>query len=159
MPQANVRRSGSDESPPRWDLLDWAVPADQEELLGLLYGGESVLVQHDGEPVLGRVPGPRSGGSITAMSSTVGMTVALQQRLTLQPGLRVLDIGTGAGVTAAVACQIAGDAGVVTVDRDEHVTAAARVRLALLGHRPTTVTGDGANGWPAGGGYDRIFVS
>lgn len=56
MPQAYVRRSRPDETPPRWDLLDWAVPADREELLGLLYGGESVLVQHDGEPVLGRVP-------------------------------------------------------------------------------------------------------
>ncbi|MEW1632620.1 hypothetical protein AB0469_00915 [Streptomyces sp. NPDC093801] len=59
MPQAYVRRSGPDETPPRWDLLDWAVPADREELLGLLYGGESVLVQHDGEPVLGRVAAPR----------------------------------------------------------------------------------------------------
>ncbi|MFE9846585.1 protein-L-isoaspartate O-methyltransferase [Streptomyces goshikiensis] len=159
MPQAYVRRSGPEETPPRWDLLDWAVPADQEELLGLLYGGESVLVQHAGEQVLGRVPGPRSGGSMTAMSSTVGMTVALQQRLNLRPGLRVLHIGTGAGVTAAIACQIAGDAGVVTVDRDEHVTAAARARLALLGHRPTAVTGDGAYGWAAAAGYDRIFVS
>ncbi|MFJ6934596.1 50S ribosomal protein L11 methyltransferase [Streptomyces sp. NPDC101132] len=159
MPQAYVRRSGPDETPPRWDLLDWAVPADREELLGLLYGGESVLVQHGGEPVLGRVPGPRSGGSMTAMSSTAGMTVALLQRLGLRPGHRVLDVGTGAGVTAAVACLIAGDAGVVTVDRDEHVTAAARERLALLGHRPTAVTGNGHNGWPAGADYDRIFVS
>ncbi|WP_261993349.1 protein-L-isoaspartate O-methyltransferase [Streptomyces sp. 3211.6] len=159
MPQAYVRRSGPDETPPRWDLLDWAVPADREELLGLLYGGESVLIQHDGEPILGRVPSPRSGGSMTAMSSTAAMTVALLQRLDLRPGQRVLDVGTGAGVTAAVACLIAGDAGVVTVDRDEHVTAAARERLALLGHRPTAVTGDGQNGWPAGAYYDRIFVS
>ncbi|MEU9716199.1 methyltransferase domain-containing protein [Streptomyces sp. NPDC047976] len=159
MPRAYVRRSGPDESPPRWDLLDWAVPADREELLGLLYGGESVLVQHDGELVLGRVAAPRSGGSMTAMSSTVGMTVALLQRLGMRPGQRVLDVGTGAGVTAAVACRIAGDAEVVTVDRNEHVTAAARERLALLGHRPTAVTGDGQHGWPAGADYDRIFVS
>ncbi|MFE9468651.1 protein-L-isoaspartate O-methyltransferase [Streptomyces virginiae] len=159
MPQAYVRRSKPDETPPRWDLLDWGVPADREELLGLLYGGESVLIQHDGEPILGRVPGPRSGGSMTAMSSTVGMTVARLQHLELRPGQRVLDIGTGAGVTAAVACLIAGDAGVVTMDRDAHVTVAARERLAELGHRPTAVTGDGQNGWRPGAGYDRIFVS
>ncbi|MFB7255112.1 protein-L-isoaspartate O-methyltransferase family protein [Streptomyces nojiriensis] len=159
MPQAYVRRSKPDETPPRWDLLDWGVPADREELLGLLYGGESVLIQHDGEPILGRVPGPRSGGSMTAMSSTVGMTVARLQHLGLCPGQRELDIGTGAGVTAAVACQIAGDAGVVTMDRDEHVTAAARERLAELGHRPTVVTGDGQDGWSPGADYDRIFVS
>ncbi|WP_328786516.1 protein-L-isoaspartate O-methyltransferase family protein [Streptomyces sp. NBC_00273] len=159
MPQAYVRRTEPDETPPRWDMLDWGVPADREELLGLLYGGESVLIQHEGEPILARLPGPRSGGSMTAMSSTVGMTAALLQRLDLRPGQRVLDIGTGAAVTAAVACRIAGDAGVVTVDLDEHITAAARARLAELGHRPTVVTGDGEDGWPAGAGYDRIFAS
>lgn len=63
MPQAYVRRSKPEESRPRWDLLDWAVPADREELLVVLYGGKSVLVQHDGEPILNRVPGPRSGGA------------------------------------------------------------------------------------------------
>lgn len=159
MPQAYVRRSDPAETPPRWDLLDWNLPTDQEELLGLLYGGESVLVQHEGEPILGRVPGPRSGGSMTAMSSTVGMTVGLLHRLGLQTGQRVLDIGTWAGVTAAVACMVAGDAGVVTVDRDPHVTAAARERLATLGHRPVAVTGDGQHGWLPRAPYDRIFVS
>ncbi|MFG2483386.1 protein-L-isoaspartate O-methyltransferase [Streptomyces virginiae] len=159
MPQAYVRRSAPDETPPRWDLLDWSISADREELLGLLYGGDSVLVQHEGEPILGRVPGPRSGGSMTAMSSTVGMTVGLLHRLGLKPRQRVLDIGTGAGVTAAVACTVAGDAGVVTVDRDPHVTAAARERLTALGHRPHAVTGDGHDGWPPQAQYDRMFVS
>ncbi|MFD9516166.1 methyltransferase domain-containing protein [Streptomyces sp. NPDC059979] len=159
MPQAYVRRSKPDETPPRWDLLDWAVAADREELLGLLYGGQSVSVQHEGEPILGRVPGPRSGGSMTAMSSTMGMTAGLLQRLDLRPGQRVLDIGTGAGVTAALACAVAGDAGVVTLDRNPHVTAAARERLAALGYRPTAATGDGEHGWPAQRAYDRIFVS
>lgn len=159
MPQAYVRRSGRAEEPPRWDLLDWAEPADREELLRLLYGGESVLVQHSGERLLGRSPGPRSGGSITSMSSVVGMTAGLLQELDLQPGQRVLDIGTGAAVTAAVACWICGDRTVVTLDRDAHLTEAAQVRLAHLGYRPRTVTGDGADGWPTGGPYDRIFVS
>ncbi|MFJ8011084.1 methyltransferase domain-containing protein [Streptomyces sp. NPDC096339] len=140
-----------------------ALPAgaivDRHGKRALLYGGESVLIQHDGEPILGRVAGPRSGGAMTAMSSTVGMTVARLQHLDLRSGQRVLDVGTGAGVTAAVACLIAGDAGVVTVDRDEHVTAAARERLALLDHRPTVVTGDGQDGWLPGADYDRIFVS
>ncbi|MGW7439857.1 methyltransferase domain-containing protein [Streptomyces sp. NPDC054849] len=159
IPQAYVRRSKPDETPPRWDLLDWAVPTHRQELTDLLYGGQSVPVQREGEPILGRMPGPRSGGSMTAMSSTAGMTAGFLQRLDLRPGQRVLDIGTGAGVTAAVACAVAGDDGVVTVDRDPHVTAAARERLAALGYRPTAATGDGEDGWPGQGGYDRIFVS
>ncbi|MDH6697071.1 MULTISPECIES: hypothetical protein [Streptomyces] len=67
MPQAYVRRSAPGEDPPRWDLLDWSAPQDRPEWLGLLYGGGSVLVQHDGEPVLSRAGGSRSGASITSM--------------------------------------------------------------------------------------------
>ncbi|MFF0160427.1 protein-L-isoaspartate O-methyltransferase [Streptomyces sp. NPDC005263] len=159
MPQAYVRRSPARERPPRWDLLDWVEPADREELLAVLYGGESVLIQHDGERILGRVRGPRSGGVITSMSSVVGMTAGLLQDLDLQEGRRVLDVGTGAAVTAAIACWICGDRNVVTMDRDAHLTEAARVRLADLGYRPAVVAGDGAAGWPDGAPYDRIFVS
>ncbi|KUJ43324.1 protein-L-isoaspartate O-methyltransferase [Streptomyces albus subsp. albus] len=159
MPQAYVRRSKSEENPPRWDLLEWTAVADREELLRILYSGGSVLIQHDGEPILSRIPGPRSGGQITSMSSTVGMTAGLLQELDLRPGHRVLDVGTGAGVTAAVASFVCGDVGVVTLDRDRHVSAAARARLAALGYQPAVVTGDGAAGWPGGAPYERIFLS
>lgn len=158
MPQAYARRSAPDQ-PPCWQLLEWASDADRDELAELLHGGASVPVQHAGEPLLGRVPGPRSGGSMTAMSSTMNMTVPLLTLLDLKPGNRFLDIGTGAGVTAAVGCFIAGDAHVVTLDLDAHVGDGARERLAALGYRPTVLTGDGQAGWPQQAPYDRIFVS
>ncbi|MEU5662093.1 methyltransferase domain-containing protein [Streptomyces longwoodensis] len=159
VPQAYARRSLPDETPPHWDLLDFSRPADRAELLGRLHSGDSVAIQHDSEPILGRVPGPRRGGAITAMSSTMSLTADLLQQLDLRPGQRVLDVGTGAGVTASVACFVCGDDGVVTLDIDPHVTAAARERLSALGYRPATVTGDGTTGWAATGPYDRIFVS
>lgn len=159
MPQAYVRRSAPDVKPPRWDLLDWSRPQDREELLGVLYSGNSVSVQHEGEPMLGRVPAPRCGGSMTAMSSTMGVTAGLLDELDLRPGQRVLDIGTGAGVTAAVACFVCGDAGVVTLDVDRRVGEGAQARLAEVGFRPAIVSGNGESGWPAGAPYDRIFVS
>ncbi|MER5430276.1 protein-L-isoaspartate O-methyltransferase [Streptomyces sp. NPDC002588] len=158
MPQAYVRRSGPGDEPPRWDLLDWAAPQDRPELLGLLYGGASVLIQHDGEPLLSRARGTRSGASITSMSTVMGLTVELLEELDLRPGLRVLDVGTGAGVTAAVACQVCGDQGVVTLDRDRHLTDAAAARLADLGFRPQVACGPGEQGVP-GREFDRIFVS
>ncbi|MGW6202313.1 protein-L-isoaspartate O-methyltransferase [Streptomyces sp. NPDC055089] len=160
MPQAYVRRSAPDVKPPRWDLLDWSRSQDREELLSVLYSGDSVSVQHEGEAILGRVPAPRSGGSMTAMSSTMSMTAGLLDELDLRPGQRVLDVGTGAGVTAAVACFVCGDAGVVTLDVDRHVGEGAQERLAELGFRPAVVSGDGRSGWPVGGAsYDRILVS
>ncbi|MFE4634519.1 protein-L-isoaspartate O-methyltransferase [Streptomyces sp. NPDC056773] len=159
MPQAYVRRSAPEQTPPSWQLLDWAVDADREELAELLHGGGSVMVQHAGEPLLGRVPGPREGGSMTAMSSTMAMTVPLLTLLDLRPGTRFLDVVTWAGVTAAAGCFLAGDHNVVTLDLDPHVGDGARERLTRLGYRPAVVTGDGQGGWPERAPYERIFVS
>ncbi|MFJ1974070.1 protein-L-isoaspartate O-methyltransferase [Streptomyces sp. NPDC087903] len=158
MPQAYARRRTPGEEPPRWDLLDWSVPQDRPELLGLLYGGASVLIQHEGEPLLGRARGTRSGASITSMSTVTSLTAELLEELDLRPGQRVLDVGTGAGVTAAVACQVCSDPGVVTLDRDRRLTGAARVRLADLGFRPRVACGSGKQGLP-GLKFDRVFVS
>ncbi|MFD7409004.1 protein-L-isoaspartate O-methyltransferase [Streptomyces sp. NPDC059866] len=159
MPQAYVRRSAPDETPPYWDLLDWSQPGDRDELLRLLHSGDSVAIQHDGEPILGRMPRSRSGGAMTAMSSTMGMTADLLQQLDLRPGQQVLDVGTGAGVTAAVACFVCGHDRIVTLDVDRHVSEAARARLLKLGYRPVVATGDGTAGWPDTAPHDRIFVS
>ncbi|MCL7493082.1 protein-L-isoaspartate O-methyltransferase [Streptomyces sp. MCA2] len=159
MPQAYVRRSALDERPPRWDLLDWSEPGDREELLAVLYGGESVLIQHDGEPLLDRPRGARSDGAITSMSTVMSLTSSLLEELDLHPGQRVLDIGTGAAVTAAVACHICGPTAVVTLDRDRNIATAAQARLKALGYRPAVVSGCGQDGWAKGAPYDRIFVS
>ncbi len=159
IPQAYVRRSAPGEEPPRWDLLDWGALPDRVELLGLLYGGGSVLVQHDGEPLHGRARGARSGGVISSMSSVTGMTAELLQELDLRPGQRVLDVGTGAGFTAAVACHVCGDEGVVSLDRDRHLVESAAGRLADLGFHPHLVCGAGGEGCPDRGPFDRIFLS
>ncbi len=159
MPQAYVRRSAADEMPPRWELLDWAEPDDREELLAVLHGGQSVLIQHDGEPLLGRPRRGRSGGGMTSMSTVMSLTSSLLEELALRQGHRVLDIGTGAGVTTAVACHVCGDQTVVTLDRDPHVTEAARARLGALGYGPTLVSGNGEHGWPQQAPYDRILIT
>ncbi|MYT16953.1 hypothetical protein GTY76_32130 [Streptomyces sp. SID4951] len=125
----------------------------------MLYGGESVLIQHDGEPLVGRPAGARSGGAITSMSTVMGLTASVLEELDLRPGRRVLDVGTGAGVTAAVACHVCGDTTVVTLDRDPNVAIAAQARIGVLGFRPTVVSDNGESGWPEGAPYDRIFVS
>lgn len=160
MPQGWVRRTQVDELPVQWQLLDWSVPADRAEFVEVLHCGESVLIQHDGEPVLGREAGMRrTGGSMTSMSSGMFMTAVVMEQLRLRPGLRVLDVGTGAAVTCAVIARICADRTVVSIDRDAHLTEAARHHLAVLGLHPTLVTGDGEAGWPAMAPFDRIFAS
>ncbi|MFI5986843.1 methyltransferase domain-containing protein [Streptomyces sp. NPDC051555] len=160
MPQGYARRTALEELPVQWQLLDWSVPADRPEYLEVLYCGESVLVQHEGEPMLGRTAGLRqTGGTMTSMSSGMFMTAVLMEQLQLRPGLRVADIGTGAAVTCAIISSICGDQHVVSIDRDPHVTEAARHHLAALGLHPTLVTGDGEAGWPDRAPFDRIFAS
>ncbi|MFG2409541.1 hypothetical protein ACGFR8_35460 [Streptomyces brevispora] len=163
MPQAYVRRSVPGEEPPRWDLLDWSAPQDRPELLGLLYGGASVLVQHDGEPLVGRTRGTRSGASITSMSTVMGLTASLLEGLDLRPGLRLLDVGTGAGVTAAVACQVCGDQGVETVDVVPYVVHRTQRLCAEAGSgQVTAVLGDGGLGAPGhvpAQGFDGVVIT
>ncbi|MFE3558737.1 protein-L-isoaspartate O-methyltransferase [Streptomyces sp. NPDC059193] len=160
MPQGYARRTALDELPVQWQLLDWTAPADRAEHLEALHCGESVLIQHDGERILGRHAGERrTGGTMTSMSSGMFMTAVVMEQLGLRRGLRVADVGTGAAVTCAIASHICGDRNVLSLDRDPHVTEAARHHLAALGVHPTLITGDGEALWPALAPFDRIFAT
>ncbi|WDT59705.1 protein-L-isoaspartate O-methyltransferase family protein [Streptomyces sp. G7(2002)] len=93
------------------------------------------------------------------MSTKMDLTASVLEELDLRSGRRVLDVGTGAGVTAAVACHVCGDTTVVTLDRDPNVAVAAQARIDALGFRPAVVSGNGESGWLEAAPYDRIFVS
>lgn len=77
--------------------------------------------------------------------------------LDLEPGNRVLEIGTGSGFTAAVMSRLA--ARVVTIERYKTLTEMARQRLEQLGITNAFVRhADGSQGLPAEGPFDRIVV-
>jgi len=78
--------------------------------------------------------------------------------LELEPGMSVLEIGTGSGYQAAV-LEEAG-ARVWTVERIPELYDAARVRLSRLGHAGVRCKlDDGTLGWPEAGPFDRILVT
>jgi protein-L-isoaspartate(D-aspartate) O-methyltransferase len=76
----------------------------------------------------------------------------------LEPGDRVLEIGTGSGYGAAVLSRIAAE--VYTVERVGALAGAARERLARQGYANVHVReGDGSLGWPEHAPYDAILVT
>lgn len=91
------------------------------------------------------------GEAIEGVDQQAAVLLALE----VQPGHRVLEIGTGSGYTAAVMSRLG--ARVVTLDRYRTLVDQARARFETLGVQnvfPRQL--DGINGLPAEGPFDRI---
>ena len=82
----------------------------------------------------------------------------MTERLGVQPGDRVLEVGTGSGYQAAILSRLARE--VVSIERYRTLADAARQRLATLGYDNVDVRlGDGLAGVPERAPYDRIIVT
>jgi len=82
----------------------------------------------------------------------------MTQALNLDPGHRVLEIGTGSGYQAAVLSALAKE--VFTIEIVAPLAERARETLTRLGYRNIQVrTGNGYLGWPEHAPYDRIMVT
>lgn len=100
-------------------------------------------------------PLPIGHGATISQPSLVARMLVLAG---LEPGDRVLDVGTGSGWAAALAAQLTDE--VVGVERVDALTRRARDVLAELGIDNVEVhTGDGHDGWPDRAPYDAILVA
>jgi protein-L-isoaspartate(D-aspartate) O-methyltransferase len=83
------------------------------------------------------------------------------EQLHLQPGHRVLEIGTGTGYNAGLMKYLVGDSGlVVTIDIDEDIVESAREYLRSVGMDDLKVVcGDGGLGFADYAPYDRIVLT
>lgn len=87
----------------------------------------------------------------------VDLQATIINALQLEPGHRVLEVGTGSGFTAAVLSRLS--ARVLTVERFRALVTDARKRMDALGITNVTIKhADGSNGAVAEGPYDRIVV-
>ncbi len=86
------------------------------------------------------------------------MVALMTQYLEVQPGDRVLEIGTGSGYQTALLASLG--ATVYTVERHAALTDQARKRLAQLGYEDISFrVGDGTLGWPDEQPFDGILVT
>lgn len=93
------------------------------------------------------------GEAIEGTDLQASVLTALQ----IEPGHRVLEIGTGSGYTAAIMARMA--ARVVTIERFRTLADDARRRLEALGIFNVVIRhGDGSNGAAAEGPFDRIVA-
>ena len=80
----------------------------------------------------------------------------MTQALNLQPGDRVLEIGTGSGYQTAVLARLCGE--VYTVESLPELAGPARERLERLGFGNIHYqVGDGTAGWPEAAPFDAII--
>lgn len=119
-----------------------------EAELERVYGRQIVVVKRD-----------EHGVPVSTMSAPEIQARMLEQAQ-VEPGMRVLEIGSG-GCNAALIQELAGPGGqVTTADIDPEVTARAEMFLASAGYsRVNVVTGDGEDGVLAFAPYDRIIVT
>ncbi|MGB8343935.1 MAG: rRNA adenine N-6-methyltransferase family protein [Ktedonobacteraceae bacterium] len=94
-------------------------------------------------------------------SSQPSVMAEMLEALDVQPGQRVLEIGTGTGYNAALLAHLTDDpVCVVTIEHDATLAESARqVVEQVIGSGVTVISGDGFPGWEQGAPYDRIIAT
>ena len=85
-------------------------------------------------------------------------TVATQsQLLRVEPGMKVLEIGTGSGFQTAVLCELG--AKVYSIERQKLLHDNSKKLLTQMGYKPHLVYGDGYKGLPSFAPFDRVIIT
>ncbi len=90
------------------------------------------------------------------------MVAIMAEKLQLEPGLSVLEIGAGSGYHAAVSAELVAPGGhVYTIERIASLARFAEDNLKRTGYASlvTVVFGDGTKGLPEKAPFDRMFVA
>ncbi len=85
---------------------------------------------------------------------TVGLQSSLLQ---IEPGMKVLEIGTGSGYQCAVLCELG--AKVYSIERHRPLHINSKKLLEKMGYKPYLSYGDGFKGLPAFAPFDRILFT
>lgn len=142
-------RLGSGEgSQPVWSLIEFDRDRPTTDDLAEIYSNQSLVTVVDG-------PMP------TSSTSQPTVVAHMLELLELEPGMNVLEIGTGTGYNAALLAEIVGETGSVTsVDLQPDVAATAAMSLHGEGYAGVRVeVRDGMRGAPERAPFDRIIAT
>ncbi|MDT3396183.1 methyltransferase domain-containing protein [Streptomyces sp. B1866] len=128
---------------------------DPETWLAYAEADVPIVTQWDDGDHTGTGPGRLS----TSSASMPSLVLSMLKDLDVQPGHKVLEIGTGTGWNAALLAHRAGADNVITMEVDKAVAASARAALRRFGAAVEVVTGDGFLGHPQGAPYDRVIAT
>ncbi|MEU6480581.1 ATP-grasp peptide maturase system methyltransferase [Streptomyces sp. NPDC047017] len=135
-----------------------AVGSDPDEWVRLAHSNQTLTTQLDGHVTADRVSEPVTG--VPTSSSTIPTTVVdMIEKLGIEDGHRVLEIGTGTGYSTALMCHRLGEDNVTTVEVDPEVASRADAALEKAGISTWTATGDGLLGHPRNAPYDRVIAT
>jgi protein-L-isoaspartate(D-aspartate) O-methyltransferase len=96
---------------------------------------------------------PIGAGQTISQPFTVGFQTSL---LKINKRDKILEIGTGSGYQAAVLCEMG--ANVFSVERLKELYLKAKTTLSKLGYHPHLFYGDGYQGMPTYGPFDKVLL-
>ena len=146
-------KSRGELSDPRIEAAFYAVPRHlflPDMPLEIAYSDEAVPVKFDLD------------GAVLSSVTPPSMIAAMLAQLALRPGDNVLEVGAGAGYSAALMQYLVGPTGLVTtleLDNDMVRQATDNLHRAGMGNRVKLVQADGAMGYAPRASYDRIVVT
>jgi protein-L-isoaspartate(D-aspartate) O-methyltransferase len=138
---------------PDHDLTEHKRQVDDADWLEMVYRDEPIVTQVDDGTAAA------AGRPVTSSISKPSIVAAMLDHLDVEPGMRVLEIGTGSGWNAALLARRVGEPNVTTIEIDPQIASGARQRLAHAGISSTVVTGDGAAGYVLNAPYDRVIAT
>ena len=106
------------------------------------------------------MPKRDADGFLLSVLSAPDIQAMMLEPAEIEPGMRVLEVGSG-GVNAALIAELTGPSGdVTTVDIDPEITARTRACLNAAGYGQVRVElADAEHGVPDGAPYDRILIT
>jgi protein-L-isoaspartate(D-aspartate) O-methyltransferase len=137
------------------DLVPLHRRDDPQRWLAGAYANAPVNTQVDNGHPIGEAGYGREVTSSASMPAVVAQMLAALQA---EPGMRVLEIGTGTGYNAALLAHRLGAQNIVSVEVDPAVATHARRALATTGFGAVTVvSADGVEGYLPRAPYDRVI--